>query len=298
MDQRRNFSKTRIAPTPSGFLHLGNVLSFAVTAGLARETGAGILLRIDDLDQDRVNKDYVQDIFDTLHFLGIPWTEGPLHYADYQQAWSQLHRLPLYNQALEQLREHVFACSCTRTQITRLSPDGAYPGTCRDKNLPLDTPGAAWRLRTGDHTELQVRTLAGTTVSAILPPVMKDFVVRKKDGFPAYQLTSVIDDQHFGIDGVIRGEDLWPSTLAQLYLSVLLPGSRFAENVFYHHPLLLEPSAQKMSKSAGSTSIQFLRKEGKTPQEIYTIIARMLGADAPANSFQDISRLLTNNNLL
>src|SRR5580698_8544901 len=71
------FRKTRIAPTPSGFLHLGNVLSFALTAGLARRSGASILLRIDDLDRERVSREYVEDIFDALNFLGIPWDEGP-----------------------------------------------------------------------------------------------------------------------------------------------------------------------------------------------------------------------------
>ena len=82
MEKMPSFKKTRIAPTPSGYLHLGNVLSFALTAGLARQTGAGILLRIDDLDKGRVSKDYIDDIFDTLHFLRIPWNEGPRTFSD------------------------------------------------------------------------------------------------------------------------------------------------------------------------------------------------------------------------
>lgn len=82
--QKTSFTRTRIAPTPSGFLHLGNAFSFALTASLARKTGAKILLRIDDLDHQRIQQQYVQDIFDTLHFLEIPWDEGPLNYDEYK----------------------------------------------------------------------------------------------------------------------------------------------------------------------------------------------------------------------
>src|ERR1700722_17238392 len=99
------FNRTRIAPTPSGYLHLGNVLSFALTAALARRTGAGILLRIDDLDRGRVSKDYVEDIFETLRFLEIPWDEGPRDFIDYQRVYTQLRRMQLYQEALQQLRD-------------------------------------------------------------------------------------------------------------------------------------------------------------------------------------------------
>ena len=87
------YTKMRIAPTPSGFLHLGNVLSFAITAELARRNNARILLRIDDLDRDRVNREYLQDIFDTLNFLGFEWDEGPRDVDDFDQNYSQLKRL-------------------------------------------------------------------------------------------------------------------------------------------------------------------------------------------------------------
>jgi glutamyl/glutaminyl-tRNA synthetase len=110
----QTFSKTRIAPTPSGFLHMGNVLSFALTAALARQFNARILLRIDDLDQQRVDRKYVQDIFDTLHYLEIPWEEGPRDYEEYRREYSQLHRLGLYQQALETLRAsgRLLPCTC------------------------------------------------------------------------------------------------------------------------------------------------------------------------------------------
>jgi len=299
------FRKTRIAPTPSGFLHLGNVLSFAITAALARKTGARILLRIDDLDRDRVMPQYVQDIFDTLHYLGIPWDEGPRDYKQYEQEYSQLHRMPLYNKALQQLREggHVFACECSRAQVLAASRDGIYPGTCRDKGISLDKENVSWRLRTDVTKQVAFKTLAapgnGTgsnawlqICTASLPASMQDFVIRKKDGYPAYQLTSIIDDDHFGVDLVVRGEDLWPSTIAQHYLAELIPGRSFSSCVSYHHPLLLETSDRKLSKSAGATSIQFLRKEGKQPADIYTIIARMLGYEQPVQNFEGMLELL------
>ncbi len=88
-----NYKKTRIAPTPSGFLHLGNVLSFSITAALAKKHSAKILLRIDDLDRARANDQYLQDIFDTLNFLEIPWDEGPRNVNEFKNAYSQAHRM-------------------------------------------------------------------------------------------------------------------------------------------------------------------------------------------------------------
>lgn len=276
MNLSSTFRKTRIAPTPSGFLHLGNVLSFAITAALAKKTNASILLRIDDLDQERTEPEFVQDIFDTLHYLEIPWDEGPRDYDEYKKEYSQLHRMDLYNRALEELTAtgNVFACECSRAEIARLSTDGAYPGTCEHKNIPLVKKDVSWRLRTG---------------AALLPPSMKDFVIRKKDGFPSYQLTSVVDDHYFGIDLVVRGEDLRPSTLAQTWLAQLLPGNPLSDTRFVHHALLSEPSGQKLSKSAGAQSVQFLRKEGEKPGDIYSLIATMLGAAGPAGNFRELA---------
>src|ERR1700761_2389173 len=129
----QQFNKTRIAPTPSGYLHLGNVLSFAVTAALARKTGAKVLLRIDDMDQARVNEAYVQDVFETLRFLEIPFDEGPRSAGEFETAYSQLHRLPFYKSALNKLTDGglVFACTCTRSQL-----QNGEKCNCADKNIP------------------------------------------------------------------------------------------------------------------------------------------------------------------
>jgi len=282
------FKKTRIAPTPSGFLHLGNALSFALTAALAQKTGAKLLLRIDDLDRERVDNAYVQDIFDTLHFLGIACDEGPASLHAYETEYSQLHRMHIYRDGLQQLknRGHVFACTCSRAQVLRDNPEGIYPGTCRDKGIPLDTKDASWRLHTSDARELSVNTLQGDVIKTSLPGAMQYFIIRKKDGFPAYQLTSVLDDVYYGVDLIVRGEDLWASTLAQLYLASLLKQEAFLNSTFYHHPLLEEMPGKKLSKSAGATSIQHLRKQGKTAADIYTAIAAALAIEAPVKSWQ------------
>ncbi|MBS1533414.1 MAG: tRNA glutamyl-Q synthetase [Bacteroidetes bacterium] len=273
-ESKRQFSKTRVAPTPSGFLHLGNVLSFAITAAVAEQTGAKILLRIDDLDRDRVRKEYVQDIFDTLNFLEIPWHEGPRNFADYDSEFSQGHRLPLNHKALDELKQsrQLFACTCSRAQAGEI-----YPGTCRDKNIPFDAKDVSWRLKTNASAEINVNTLNNGIIKTHLPTAMQDFVVRKKDGYPAYQLASVIDDVHFGIDLVVRGVDLWDSTLAQLYLASALQLDDFQRTTFHHHGLLAENNGKKLSKSAGDTSVRYLRGQGKKREDIYTAIAAMAG---------------------
>jgi glutamyl/glutaminyl-tRNA synthetase len=282
-----HYKKTRIAPTPSGFLHLGNVLSFAVTAALAHQHGAKVLLRIDDLDRTRVNKLYLEDIFDTLNFLNIPWHEGPRTVAEFEQHYSQLHRIPIYHKALTQLSDtgRIYACTCSRKQLN----NGNDP--CIDKNIPLNTANASWRLRTKAGAQLPVKKHDGVLIQATLSAEMHNFIVRKKDGFPAYQLTSIIDDLYYGIDLIVRGDDLWPSTLAQQGLATALGKKDFNTIAFYHHPLLLDRLGDKLSKSAGATSVHYLRESGKTPADIYTMIAAVLGSDKTAANWQQLAEI-------
>lgn len=289
-----SFKKTRIAPTPSGYLHLGNILSFAITAALARRSKAKILLRIDDLDRERANKLYLQDIFDTLNYLEIPWDEGPRNLEEFEKEWSQQSRMPLYREALQQLKEQnaVFACTCSRAQIRQVNADDSYSGTCRYKNIPLDTENVNWRLKTDQTNLLKIQEVPGEIMHTHLPVTMHDFVVRKKDGYPAYQLTSVVDDLRFGVDLIVRGADLWPSTLAQHFLAVKLEKVSFQDITFYHHPLLMAAGQRKLSKSAGDTSIHHLRRQGKTPADIYTAIAQMLGNNEVTKSWEELAMLL------
>ncbi len=278
------YRQTRLAPTPSGFLHLGNVLSFSVTAFLAERTGARTLLRIDDMDRDRVHPEYIQDIFDTLSFLSIPFDEGPGDLPVFESSFSQMHRQDLYKAALSELQKAnaVFACTCSRSQLAAESKDGIYPGTCRHKNIPLDTPQVAWRLFTDDRV-VTIKDIGGKQMSRQLPADMQDFIVRKKDGYPAYQLSSLVDDLHWHIDLIVRGRDLLHSTIAQLFLADVLHKRSFADVHFYHHPLLTSSDGQKFSKSAGATSVRFLKNEGKTATEIFSIAGEILGVTGVRN---------------
>ncbi|MFT4203654.1 MAG: glutamate--tRNA ligase family protein [Chitinophagaceae bacterium] len=259
-------SKTRIAPTPSGFLHLGNAYSFVHTAVLAATTGAKILLRIDDMDWQRTRHEYVEDIFATLEYLQIRWDEGPRDAKDLEEHWSQRNRMELYSEALLRLESdgHIFACECSRSEL--LHSGGICP--CAAKNIGLHSNGVAWRLRTDSTQTMYCKDFHGKEREAMLPKEMLHFVVRKKDGLPAYQLSSLVDDVHFGVDLVVRGQDLWPSTLAQLYLARLLGMEGFLTATFVHHPLLTDDFGEKLSKSAGSTSVRSWRLAGKLPEEI------------------------------
>jgi len=281
------FNKTRIAPTPSGFLHVGNVLSFSITAALARKTGAKILLRIDDIDQARANKQYVQDIFDTLNFLEIPWDEGPRDVKEFEESYSQVHRLGLYNEAFERLLGNgaIYACTCSRSQLNNSGCN------CKSNTVPREADNISWRLDTSGGLPLSVKSYDGEIVTAVLPAEMENFVIKRKDGLPAYQLTSVVDDLFYGVDLVVRGEDLWPSTLAQHQLSLALGGEKFTEIAFYHHPLLMEAPGKKLSKSAGSTSINYLRGQGKKPADIFMLVAGMLGIKQEVESFDQLAEL-------
>lgn len=288
-----HYTQTRIAPTPSGFLHLGNVLSFTITAALAQKHGAKILLRIDDIDRARVTPQYLQDIFDTLNFLEIPWDEGPKDMDGFEKSYSQQHRMPVYLEALEQLsdKQMIFACTCSRKQIR--NEDGSSNESvcnCIDQQIPLSAANANWRLITNNE-EIVIKDHSGKDISATLPAEMHNFIVKRKDGSPAYQLTSVMDDLLYGVDLIIRGDDLWPSTLAQHQLATALGESDFKDIAFYHHPLLMETSGKKLSKSAGSTSIKYLRENGKSKADVYTIIAGMLGGKERISNWEQLDGL-------
>lgn len=281
--------KTRLAPTPSGYLHVGNVLSFAITTARAAQMGAQVLLRIDDMDRPRVDRCYVEDIFETLDFLQIPWHEGPKNYTDFEGQYSQAHRMGLYAQALDELLQLgcVYSCTCSRARLHALNSQGIPSCGCRERHLPPHQPDATWRLITDPHAELTVRLSPTGTTRAVLPGSMAGFVVRKKDGSPAYQLATVIDDLHYGITHIVRGLDLWESTLAQHYLAQCLGSVGFGDIVFHHHPLLLGDDGIKLSKSAGATSIQYLRAQGTPPADVYRLIAAQLGyTEAPSTALE------------
>ncbi|MFT2007174.1 glutamate--tRNA ligase family protein [Pontibacter sp. 13R65] len=272
--------KTRIAPTPSGYLHLGNVLSFALTWALARKQNGTVVLRIDDLDNTRFRPEYLHNIFDTLQFMGLDYDEGPANPDDFLRNYSQHLRLPLYREYLHQLREQglLYACPCSRSQIAAASPAGRYPLTCRSTQVPLEQPGNAWRILVPDHSMVTFHDqFLGKAYQVPLWEQMPDFVVRRKDGIPAYQIASVCDDLQMGINLVVRGQDLLNSTAAQVFLAQCSGSAAFSQIQFFHHPLLLQHDGTKLSKSEGAESLYGMRRKGMTTTELWRLLARLLG---------------------
>ena len=288
INSANSYHNTRIAPTPSGFLHVGNILSFAITSAMAQKDNAKVFLRIDDLDQARASDKYVQDIFDTLNYLEMPWDRGPNNVQDFRDNWSQASRMGLYHDALTRLCDKglVFACTCSRQQVKN-----SQPCACLGRHIPLDTKNAAWRLITGTN-KLEIGNYNGQITQTALPPEMQNFIIRRRDGIPAYQLASVVDDLYYNIELIVRGQDLWSSTIAQHELALALDESRFSRIKFYHHPLLLEESGQKLSKSAGSTSIKYLRENGRKPSDIYTMIGKMIGIEHAIDNWSELASSL------
>jgi len=256
---------TRIAPTPSGYLHLGNAFNFVLTWRLAREAGGSVRLRIDDADQEKVHAPFVEDIFRSLEWLGVDWDIGPTSPDDFAANWSQRLRYDRYHSVIDDLRTagELFACTCTRKEIRDASPDLTYPGTCLGKGLPLDAPETAWRLRAPN--------------AAVPFPIIK-----QKNAAPAYMLVSVVDDVDHGITHIVRGADLEPSTRTQRSVARLVPELvGFGRVQVHHHHLLLDDEGQKLSKSAGSTTLQSMRERGEDPQRIHDMVATYLLPGAP-----------------
>ena len=261
--------RTRIAPTPSGYLHIGNVFSFIKTWLIAQQIGAKVFLRIDDLDTDRVKKDYIDDIFQTLEFIGLQPDEGPSGSDDFLKNFSQRSRMDQYVPLVSKLRDQklLFACDCTRKQIHDRSERGMYTGFCRERAIDFESAGVAWRLNTKALSPIYITDmLTGEVTSPDLKQTMGDFVVQRKDGIPSYQVASLADDVHFKINVIVRGMDLIPSSGAQMAMANALGMDIFQKMKWHHHALLMADVDRKLSKSAGDTSIHWMRKQGYTKQ--------------------------------
>ncbi|CAD5270763.1 MULTISPECIES: glutamate--tRNA ligase family protein [unclassified Imperialibacter] len=247
---------TRFAPTPSGFLHVGNVYSFLITWLLARKNNGQILLRIDDLDQERVRPEYVESIFRTLEWLGLDWDLGPSSVQQFEKEYSQLRRMELYETALQNLKkeEAVFGCDCSRKLVKKLIEEHNYKGICQYKGLDLDDHDISWRLKTDGMAVVQMKRYKQALSVEELPYSQSHFVVRRRDGIPAYHLASVVDDEYFGVNMIARGEDLFESSVAQLYLAEKLGLRAFSQAEFFHHALIMD-EGRKLSKSQQSSAV-------------------------------------------
>jgi glutamyl/glutaminyl-tRNA synthetase len=278
--------KTRFAPTPSGYLHRGNAASFVLAWAWARANGGKILLRIDDLDAKRMRLAYLEDIFRTIDWLGLDYDEGATGVDDFLKNWSQHKRLDLYENALNRLQyppsvseAFLYACTCSRKQIQTLMTDGVYPQICRDKQLALNGLETAWRVALPSETSIRFKARPYDFEELYLNLTEKigDFVVRQKNGLPAYQLASVVDDVHFGVNHIVRGEDLLDSTAAQLFLAGLLGLDVFSKTRFFHHKLVKNTEGGKLSKSKGAEAVATEREAGLSPLPIIQQAATWLG---------------------
>jgi glutamyl/glutaminyl-tRNA synthetase len=275
LDQQTRTSsiRGRIAPTPSGYLHLGNGVNFLLTWLMVRREGGTLKLRIDDADRTRMRPEFVEDIFRQLDWLGLDWDEGPAGPDDFSRHHSQLLRVPRYRQALTELAGHLFACTCSRTAILTTAAGGLYPGTCRGRRQP---PAGAHALR--------IQVPAGKVVSVAeekvaLDRCLGDFVLWRRDGLPAYQLASLMDDLDDRTNLIVRGRDLLESSAAQLFLADLLGGTSFLQARFHHHPLLTCGTGRKLSKSHRSLSLAAMRENGASPVAVYREAARLLSIE-------------------
>lgn len=252
---------TRLAPTPSGFLHKGNAFNFLLSCKIASQQNSKVLLRIDDLDSQRVRDEYIEDIFFSLAWLGIDWDIGPSGVEDFKKNWSQTLRIGAYQKTLQLLRDNdlLFACNCSRKT---LSVTKIYPGNCVEKKLPLHANNLAWRIKIDSNTSVKfIDNIKGETNIDISQSI-GCAVMKRRDGVPAYQIASVTDDELWGVNTIVRGEDLLLSSALQLHLAEMLNYKNFAQAKFYHHPLLVNNTGGKLSKSKGDVSLKYMRENG------------------------------------
>jgi len=271
----------RLAPSPTGLLHLGHARTFLAAWLMARQASGRLLLRMEDIDTSRVRAGMAERAIEDLRWLGLDWDEGP-DLGGPSAPYVQSERLERYDAALERLRaqELAYPCTCTRAEIRRAASaphaedEGpSYPGTCAGRRSTdaesIGERDSCWRFRVPDEIVSWNDRILG---SVNFDPKRSggDFVIRRKDGGPAYQLAVVVDDAEMGVTQVVRGDDLRPSTARQilLYRALGAPVPEFA-----HLPLVIGADGRRLSKRDGSITLASMRERGVDPQ---ALIARLL----------------------
>ncbi len=257
----------RLAPTPSGHLHLGNATAFAAAWLSARAVGGRVLLRFEDVDRSRARIEVERSQRDDLAWLGLNWDEevAPQRHRDY---------LPW----LEALGDRTYFCGCVRQQLVEAA-GGGCPGRCRDRGL---TAGSVrFALRAGDAL---YRDRARGIVRGD-PGTFQDPILRRRDGCFTYNLAVVADDVADGVTEVARGADLAEYTLAQIQLWQAFGAT---PPTWLHAPLILGDDGRKLSKSHGSTEIRAMRAAGVTRSEIAARVLAWLGVEG-----DDFARAIT-----
>src|SRR5450432_2901341 len=273
----------RLAPSPTGYLHLGHARTFWVAQERARANGGTLILRNEDLDSTRFKMDFVSAMLEDLRWFGLEWSEGP-DWGGQFAPYNQSERMQFYRAALEKLRagNFIFPCTCSRKDIQQAvtAPHGEgdepiYPGTCRNKS-------EEWRVTSGKqsqssshvtrHASLRFRVPDGETISFrdgnrgeqkfVAGKDFGDFVVWRGDDVPAYQLACVVDDAAMRITEVVRGADLLVSTARQILLYRALG---LAPPDFLHCELMLDEKGERLAKRHDALSLRTLREQGETP---------------------------------
>lgn len=267
----------RIAPSPTGYLHLGHALTFWRAQERAEQNGGTLILRIEDLDRDRCRPEFREAIIDDLRWFGLRWEEGP-DVGGTCAPYVQGERRENYLAAWRKLRDAalIYPCSCSRRDVLQSAgaphhenEEPVYPGTCRPESgtiSVLDLPrDRNWRFRVPDGEALSFADQRLGTQRAIAGLDFGDFIVWRKDDVPAYQLAVVTDDDAMQITEVVRGADLLLSTFRQLLVYRAL-GLSTPE--FYHTELITDESGQRLAKRHDSLSLRTLRDAGADPKQL------------------------------
>ena len=279
----------RFAPSPSGRIHLGNILCCLLAWLSARQKSGDVLLRIEDLDTARCPRRYADQMEEDLQWLGLDWDVGPGKEGP-DGPYYQSQRTAVYQAALEKLEEMglVYPCFCTRAELHAASAphrsDGQtiYPGTCRCLTAAEAAERAkkrapALRLRVPEEEIAFLDGHMGPQRQR-LDTECGDFLLRRSDGLFAYQLAVVVDDAAMGVTEVVRGADLLDSTPRQLLLYRLLD---LPAPQFYHFPLLLTADGRRLSKRDADAGLDMLRPKA-SPEEILGKLAYLGGFNPSA----------------
>lgn len=259
----------RLAPTPSGELHLGHAASFLRVQQSIREKNGTLILRIEDVDRLRCKQEFVDSSITALKNLGITWEEGPDVGGDYGP-YTQSQKTERYQEIILKLREKglVYPCPISRRQLRKHGFDLAhgealFPKDLRDScdQVPEDPWSINWRFRVPDGEVLSFYDQElKKELSFVADQDFGDFIVWRRDGMASYELSVVVDDHDMQITEVVRGEDLLLSTARQL---LIYRSFDWQEPVFGHCPILKDDEGDKMAKTKGSRSLKSIFEEGR-----------------------------------
>ena len=268
----------RLAPSPTGFLHLGHARTFWIAQQRAEEAGGALILRSEDLDSARCRAEFSAAMMGDLRWFGLRWSEGP-DVGGPHAPYVQSARMAGYIAAFEKLRAlgAIYPCSCSRQDVLRAltaphagEEEPVYPGTCRaplrgKSEIRISKSETNWRFRVPDGETVSFTDSALGEHAEIAGRDFGDFLVWRKDGMPSYQLACVVDDAAMGVTEVVRGADLLTSTCRQLLLYRALGLDAPA---FHHCALMTDVNGIRLAKRDAATSLRGLRAGGATPEAL------------------------------